>query len=99
MSVLSPDTGGAGAIFDEPMVVAAVFPSRNSIWLLPYITSGTNKTANPDKKPTEYELSEIEAAIGKNEISINQLVLEPFKDVPEEYLVDQYGKKTDDLRL
>jgi hypothetical protein len=93
MSVLSPDTGVSGAIFDEPMVAAAVFSSRNSIWLLPYITSGPNKTANPDKKPTEYELSEIEAVIGKNEISINQLVLEPFKDVPEEYLVDQYGKK------
>jgi hypothetical protein len=92
-SLLSPNSDHDDSIITETMVVAAIFPDLNGIWLLPYITSGKLKTKSPDKKPTEYDLTIIESAIEDGKISLDCLQLESYKDVPEEYLYNKEGEK------
>lgn len=88
-TLLSPNANDDAPLISEIMVVAAVFPERNDIWLLPYITQGENKTRSPDRKPIVFDLSEIESALESGELVDNQLQLEPYKDVPEEALYDE----------
>jgi hypothetical protein len=80
-------------MISEMMVVASIFVQRNKIWLLPYVTSGENKTKRPDNKPIEYSLIDIEQAIKEGELETGQLQLEDYKNVPEEHLTDSTGKK------
>ncbi|MFT7374283.1 MAG: hypothetical protein ACI9T9_002989 [Oleiphilaceae bacterium] len=91
MSVLIPSDSDAAQVIAEAMVVAAIFPKRDAVWLLPFITSGQNTTKNPDKKPTKYDVWTIESAISAGELDVNQLTLDPYKDVPEEHLLDSNG--------
>ncbi|MDF3123494.1 hypothetical protein [Rheinheimera sp. 1928-s] len=92
-TLLSPNPLVESALVDETMVVVAVFPERDSIWLLPYITVGENKTKSPDRKPLEFELSCIESAIQNGDLVTEQLQLAAYQDVPEEYLLDRDGNK------
>lgn len=90
-SVLTPNPACKTPLFEEAMVVASIFVERNRIWLVPYITNGTNKTKFPDKKPIEFLLSEVEAAIQSDEIALASLQLESYKSVPAELLYDADG--------
>lgn len=92
-TVLSPTSECDDPIIFESMVVVSIFPTRDRIWLLPYLTSGKNKTASPDRKPQEFSLSDILSGIKNQELETNQLQLESYKDVPEEYLFDSKGQK------
>lgn len=88
-TVLSPKPTDETPLFTEMMVVAAMFPDENDIWLLPYITQGENKTNSPDRKPIKLDLSEVESALEDGDLIADQLQLEPYKDVPEEYLYNK----------
>ena len=92
-TVLSPNSTDKTSLFQEMMVVAAVFPDENDIWLLPYITQGKNKTKSPDRKPTAFDLSEVELALENGDLVTDQLQLEKYKDVPEESLYGKEGVK------
>ena len=88
-TLLSPNPLDDAPLFNEMMVVAAVFPEEHDIWLLPYITQGENKTKSPDRKPISFDLDEIEEAIKNGDLTTDQLQLEPYKDVPEEFLFNK----------
>lgn len=92
-TLLSPNSECDRPIIFETTVVASIFPYRDRVWLLPYLTSGENKTQFPDRKPLEYCLSDILSSIKNEEVETNLLQLESYKDVPEEYLLDAKGAK------
>lgn len=92
-TLLSPNSESDGPIIFETMAVASIFPNRDRVWLLPYLTSGENKTQFPDRKPLEYCLSDILSSVKNEEIETNLLQLESYKDVPEEHLLDAKGNK------
>lgn len=92
-TLLSPNSECDRPMICETMVVVSIFPTRDRIWLLPYLTSGENKTDFPDRKPLEFCLSDMVASIKNGEIETNLLQLESYKDVPEEHLLDANGDK------
>lgn len=87
-SVLTPEDS---KIISEAMCVAAIFPKRGDVFLLPYFTAGEHATKSPDRKPKKYKLNEICNEIEKDKISLDTIKLEDFKEVAEEYLYDKNG--------
>jgi hypothetical protein len=92
-TLLTPEGENEELAISEVMVVVAVYPERNTIWLLPYITVGKLATKSPDRQPQKYDLSLIESQIEQGNITLNELELESYKNVPEEYLYDKNGEQ------
>jgi hypothetical protein len=92
-SLLTPEGDSKELAISETMVVVTVYPERNAIWLLPYITIGELATKSPDAKPQQYDLSMIESQIKQGDITLDELELESYKNVPEEYLYDKNGEQ------
>jgi hypothetical protein len=92
-SLLIPEGDSKELAISETMVVVTVYPKRNAIWLLPYITIGELATKRPDAKPQQYDLSMIESQIKQGNITLDELELESYKNVPEEYLYDKNGEQ------
>jgi len=90
-TLLKPVSGNMESLISEVMVVVAVFKHRGDIWLLPYYTVGELATKSPDRQPEKFDLALIEAQIAQGDITLDELALESYKDVPEEYLYDKKG--------
>ncbi len=88
-TLLTPEGENTELTISEKMVVVSVYKERNDIWLLPYITVGKLATKSPDRQPQKYDLSLIESQIEQGDITLDELELESYKNVPEEYLYDK----------
>lgn len=82
-TILVPESS---LLINEIMCVAHIFPARNHIFLLPYLTRGKNATKSPDRKPLKFNLDEICEDIKSKKITLNISKLESFKEVPNEFL-------------
>ena len=92
-TLLTPEGDNKELAISETVVVVAVYPERDTIWLLPYITVGKLATKSPDRQPQKYDLSLIESQIEQGDITLDELELESYKNVPEEYLYDKNGEQ------
>ncbi|WP_027671688.1 hypothetical protein [Rheinheimera baltica] len=91
-TLLSPSPLCNTPLISEVMVVAAIFFERNRIWLLPYITEGEHKTKFPDRKPVEFDLADIVAAIDSGDLKTSILDLPEYKKQPDEHAIGRDGE-------